>query len=39
MQNELVATLQKLGMPNARIELEISQRSTPDITGADKVVF
>ena len=39
MQHELVDTLQKLGMPNARIELNITPRPLPDITGADKVVF
>ena len=39
MQEELTSTLHGLGMPNARIELEIKPRTEPDNTGADNVMF
>ena len=39
MQRELTETLQLLGMPNARIEIAITPRPIPDVTGADQVVF
>lgn len=39
MQAELTDTLHGLGMPNARINLEITPRQEPDGTGADNVTF
>lgn len=39
MQKDLMEALQGLGMPNVQIEIKISQRAEPDVTGADNVVF
>lgn len=38
LQKELIAMLQPLGMPHVRIEFQLSQRTEPDTTGADKVI-
>ena len=35
----LMLTLQTLGMPNARLRFEITTRTTPDISGFDNVTF
>lgn len=39
MQTELTEALHELGMPNARINVEITPRHELDNTGADNVVF
>lgn len=35
----LMLTLQTLGMPNARLRFEITTRTTPDVSGFDNVTF
>lgn len=39
MQQELIEALHVLGMPNVQMEMEITPRTEPDATGADKVTF
>lgn len=39
VQTELIEVLRNLGMPNVQIEIQISPRTEPDATGADKVMF
>ncbi len=39
MQNELIAALQQLGMPNTQLQIQITPRTEPDVSGADKVSF
>ncbi len=39
MKNELLAALQQLGMPNTQLQLQITPRTEPDASGADKVAF
>ena len=39
MQQELIEALHVLGMPNVQMEMDITPRTEPDATGADKVAF
>ena len=39
MQQELIEALHVLGMPNVQMEMDITPRTEPDATGADKVTF
>lgn len=39
MEQELIAALQNLGMPHAKITIEIAPRTEPDESGADRVAF
>lgn len=39
MERELIAALQNLGMPHAKITIEITPRTEPDESGADRVTF
>lgn len=39
MQQELIEALHVLGMPNVQMEMEITPRTEPEATGADKVTF
>lgn len=39
MQQELIEALHVLGMPNVQMKMEITPRTEPDATGADKVTF
>lgn len=39
MEKELTHALKELGMPNATMKMDITPRTEPDNTGADKVTF
>lgn len=39
MQKELIEALHVLGMPNVQMGMDITPRTEPDATGADKVTF
>lgn len=39
MEQELIKVLTTLGMPNARMEMQITPRTAPDVSGNDNVIF
>lgn len=39
MEQELIKVLTTLGMPNARMEMQITPRTAPDASGNDNVIF
>lgn len=39
MEQELIKMLTTLGMPNARMEMQITPRTAPDVSGNDNVIF
>lgn len=39
MEQELIKVLTTLGMPNARMEMQIIPRTAPDVSGNDNVIF
>lgn len=39
MEQELIKVLTTLGMPNARMEMQITPRTVPDVSGNDNVIF
>lgn len=39
MEQELIKVLTTLGMPNARMEMQITPRTAPDASGCDNVTF
>lgn len=39
MEQELIKVLTTLGMPNARMEMQITPRTAPDVSGNDNAIF